>query len=576
MRISKWFLSTNKNSINNEENISYQLMIKSGIIRKISTGLYTWMPLGLKILQKIKNLIRQEMNKNNAIEILMPILQPSTLWKKTGRWNIFGNQLMKLKDNRHKEYCLSPTHEEIITKLIKHELKSYKQLPIIFYQIQNKFRNEIRPRFGTIRTQEFIMKDAYSFHLNNECLKNTYKIMRETYCNILNKLKLNYRIVKANNGNIGGDISHEFQILTNIGEDIIIYSNKSNYAANLEQATDLKSSIKHYQSIIKSNNNNNNNIKTNKKIFEITSNNEMSIFFKAKKEKIIKTFIVEGKHNPFIALILKENDELNLTKAEKHPLIKSPIKLIKEKTIKKIFNTLPCFLGPINLKIPIIVDYHALMVNDFICGANEINKFYLNVKWGKDVHCNDVYDLRKVQVGDLSPDGKGKLKSCKGIEIAHIFQIGNKYSKILNAKILNKNHKLTNLIMGCYGFGVSRIIAAIIEQFHDANGIIWPFEIAPFQIVIIPINAHQSNLIKTISENIYEQLIKENWDVLLDDRNEKPGILFMDHDLIGIPHHLIISYKNIKNNLIEYKSRKNKERYLIPINKITQFIKTLK
>lgn len=567
MKTSNWFISTLKETPNDAEIISHKLMLRAGLIRKLGSGLYTWLPIGLKVLSKVEQIIREEMNNISALEMLMPSVQPAELWQETGRWHTFGNQLLKMQDNNGRKYCFGPTHEEVITDLVRQELRSYKQLPITFYQIQTKFRDEIRPRFGVMRAREFIMKDAYSFHLNTECLKKTYQNMYDAYCKIFNKMGLKYRVVEADTGAIGGFASHEFQLLAESGEDIIVYNDEETYAANVEQATSLLPKIgnilpKEEMRIIDTPQ-----IKTIKQLASMMNENA---------SKSVKTLIVKGKDLPLVAIVLRGDDELNPVKAEKHPLIQSPLCFVNEEDVEKNLAVKFGSLGPVNLNIPIIADFNARALESFSCGANINDKHYINVAWERDATCDDVFDLRLVKEGDKSPDGIGTLKSCRGIEVGHIFQLGNKYSKDMNAQVLNEEGKLQPMMMGCYGLGVSRIVAAAIEQHHDDKGIIWPQAIAPFELVIIPINYDKSDNVKIAADNFYQECLKLKIDVLLDDRKERAGVLFADNDLLGIPHRIVISDKLLEKQQLEYKNRTENESKLIDIQQFLSFIIKIK
>lgn len=566
MRASQWLLATLKETPNDAEIISHQLMLRAGLIRKLGSGLYTWLPLGLKVLRKIEQIVREEMNRSGAMEILMPAVQPAELWQETGRWDTFGGQLLTMKDSNGRDYCFGPTHEEVITDLMRHELQSYKQLPANFYQIQTKFRDEIRPRFGVMRAREFIMKDAYSFHLNAECLQQTYERMYACYSRIFDRLGLKYRAVEADTGAIGGAVSHEFQVLADAGEDLIFYSDEGSYAANIEQAVSLKPTKSNAPTL-----------NTLEKIDTPGQKTiaDLSAFLNEKPEHSVKTLIVVGKTVPLVALILKGDDELNEVKAAKHPLIQSPLQFADETVIAKTLHAPIGSLGPVNLSIPVIVDHHALAMNSFICGANEEGKHFINASWDRDVQGFEAYDLRNVKEGDISPDGKGTLRACRGIEVGHIFQLGDKYARAMNAAVLNEESQLQTMVMGCYGLGISRVVAAAIEQHHDQKGILWPRAIAPFEVVIIPINGHRSALVKETAETLYAQCQALGIDVLLDDRNERAGILFADNDLIGIPHRLVIGERNLAQNQIEYKARHEEEASLIPLTQVPTLLHRL-
>ncbi|OGV35450.1 MAG: proline--tRNA ligase [Legionellales bacterium RIFCSPHIGHO2_12_FULL_35_11] len=560
MRVSNWFVSTLKETPNDAEIISHKLMLRAGMIRKLGSGLYTWLPVGLRVLRKVEKIVRQEMDNSGALEILMPAVQPAELWQETGRWETFGNQLLTMQDNNSRQYCFGPTHEEVITDLVRVELQSYKQLPINFYQIQTKFRDEIRPRFGVMRAREFLMKDAYSFHLTKDSLQETYDTMYRTYSRIFTKLGLKFRAVEADTGAIGGSFSHEFQLLAEAGEDVIFYSDTSAYAANVERATSLHPKITDEVS------------SNNMKIVEtpnIKTIEQLSSKFNIQATESVKTLIVRGKNHDLIALILRGDDELNVIKAEKHPLVATPLCFVDEEEVKNQLKVSFGSIGPVNLNIPVIVDYNARALTEFVCGANKNDFHYFHVSWGRDAKYDEVYDLRNVKVGDLSPDGQGKLLSCRGIEAGHIFQLGYKYAKAMRAEVLDENGKLTPMLMGCYGIGISRIVAAAIEQSHDENGIIWPEAIAPFQLIIIPINYNRSEAVKNAADALYETLQKQGIEVLLDDRKERPGVMFADSDLLGIPHRIVISDKLLEQGIIEYKNRLEKEAVVTKLTNVS-------
>ena len=566
MRASQWLLATLKETPNDAEIISHQLMLRAGMIRKLGSGLYTWLPLGLKVLRKVEHIVREEMNRSCAMELLMPAVQPAELWQETGRWDTFGGQLLTMHDSNGREYCFGPTHEEVITDLMRHELQSYKQLPANFYQIQMKFRDEIRPRFGVMRAREFIMKDAYSFHLGQACLQRTYDTMYQTYSRIFDRLGLKYRAVEADTGAIGGAISHEFQVLADSGEDLIFYSDQGSYAANVEQATSQlpnKASTLPEESMQKVA------TPTQKTIVDVAA------FLQIGAEQTVKTLIVEGIEHPLIALVLRGDDELNELKAAKHPLIKSPLQFADEAIILKTIGAPIGSIGPIQINIPIIADHHALAMTSFVCGANQEGQHFTNAAWHRDADYQEAYDLRNVKEGDLSPDGQGKLRACRGIEVGHIFQLGDKYAHAMKAAVINEEGQLQTMLMGCYGLGISRVVAAAIEQHHDKNGIVWPQNIAPFQLVIIPINGHRSSTVKDAADNLYQQFTTEGFDVLLDDRNERAGVLFADNDLIGIPHRLVVSERNLAQGVIEYKARHQDEASLIALKELPEFITNL-
>lgn len=568
MQTSKFLLATVKETPADAEIISHKLMLRSGMIRKTASGIYSWLPLGLRVLNKVITIIREEMNSSGALEIFMPAIQPAELWQESERWNMYGDQLLKIKDRHNHDFCFGPTHEEIITDLMRNELRSYKQLPIILYQIQTKFRDEIRPRFGVMRAREFVMKDAYSFHLDHNSLQQTYDLMYQTYSNIFTRLGLKFRAVLADTGNIGGNNSHEFHVLASSGEDIIAFSDNSDYAANLEKATSLAPTAPSTTTSLK----------------ELTivdtpqqkTIQEICDFLAVNPKQTIKTLIVKGTETPLVALILRGDHELNEIKAGVLPQVATPIKFATDDEITAITKTIAGFLGPIGLPIPTIVDRDAAVLVNFICGANQTGKHYINANWHRDTTPTIVDDIRKVVEGDASPDNKGKLHFARGIEVGHIFQLGTKYSKAMHATVLNTEGKATNMIMGCYGIGVSRIIAAAIEQNHDDRGIIWPAPIAPFHIALIPISLHQSYRVRETAEKLYNDLQQLGFSVIFDDRKERAGVIFSDMDLIGIPHRLIISEGNLDKNVIEYKARATGETALIALDNILEFCRNIK
>ncbi|MED7788473.1 proline--tRNA ligase [Francisella sp. 19X1-34] len=557
MKATQTLIATTKELPKEAVLISHQYMLKAGLIKKLASGIYTWMPMGLKVLQKIQEIVRSEMNKAGASELLLPSILPSELLQETHRWDKFGPELLKLKDRHDRDFCYGPTHEEPIVDMARDTIKSYKQLPLNLYQIQTKFRDEIRPRFGVMRAREFIMKDSYSFHENNQCLNNTYKVMYQTYCNILDKIGLEYRPVKADSGAIGGDNSHEFQVLANAGEDIICYSNDSDYAANIELATyakpDLSKKANSQNSIEKIHTPN---IKTIEKLCK-----EMKFDIK----QTIKTMVVKDTKGDFFALVVRGDHELNETKINKLPQISAPYTLASREEIFELFNANPGSLGIYNCPIQIIADYSAIAISDLCCGANEDDYHYTNVNWDRDVTNYEIADIRNVIAGDISPDSKGTLALTNGVEVGHIFELGDVYSKPMNATVIGQDGKSKPILMGCYGFGVSRVMAAAIEQSHDDKGIIWPEAIAPFEVAILPINYNKSENVKKVADTLYQELSAKGIDVLLDDRGARPGVMFADADLVGYSHHVVIGDRLLEQNLIEYKNRKTQEKQEITI-----------
>lgn len=562
MRVSQWFLATQKETPNDAEIKSHQLMLRTGMIRKLGSGLYTWMPLGLKVLRKVENIVREEMNKAQAMEVLMPAVQPAELWQETGRWETFGGQLLKMMDSNQREYCYGPTHEEVITDIMRTELQSYKQLPANFYQIQTKFRDEIRPRFGVMRAREFIMKDAYSFHRDKASLAATYQIMHDAYCQIFTRLGLKFRAVLADTGNIGGSQSQEFQVLAQTGEDQIFYSDSSDYAANAELAESLVVNQRPAATAP---------FKKEKTPGTKTIA-AVSEFLNTDPQHCVKLLMVKGKKHPLIGLILRGDHELNPTKLAKISEIAHPLTFAEETDILALTGVAVGYLGPVGLSIPLIVDRSAAVLADFVCGANEEGFHYTQVNWERDCPLPPVADLRQVQVGDPSPDGKGHLKMERGIEVGHIFQLGNKYSLAMGANITAEDGSLLPMEMGCYGIGVSRIVGAAIEQNHDEHGIIWPDAMAPFQVVIVPIAYHRSEQVKHAADALYKQVSDAGIDVLLDDRTERPGLLFADNDLIGIPHRLVVSEKTLQEKVIAYKARTEKNEQMLNTHDVLDFL----
>ena len=571
MRTSQYLLSTQKETPADAEVISHQLMLRAGMVRKLAAGLYTWLPSGFRVLNKVADIVRDEMNKAGSIEILMPVVQPADLWQESGRWEEYGPELLRIKDRHSRDFVLGPTHEEVITSLVKNEVNSYKQLPLNLYQVQTKFRDEIRPRFGIMRSREFTMKDAYSFHLEQSCLETTYQNMYQAYCNIFERIGLNYRAVIADNGSIGGSASHEFHVLAGSGEDDIAFSNGSDYAANIEMASALvptgecPKGIQNLQKVAT----------PGQKTIEA-----VSVFLNVPAKQSVKTLIVlaepdeKGKQG-LVALVLRGDHQLNEVKAEKLSGIFAPLTMASEQQIEDTLNCTIGSLGPVSINIPVIVDADAAHLADFVCGANETDFHYTGVNWTKDTAEFEVADIRNVIAGDASPDGKGTLEVKRGIEVGHIFQLGNKYSKAMNCGVLDENGKHKILSMGCYGIGVSRIVAAAIEQNHDKYGIIWPDAIAPFRVAIVPMNMHKSQRIKDTAESLYTQLTEAGVEVLFDDRKERPGVMFNDMELVGIPHTIVIGERNLDDNKVEVKNRRSGDKKLIEVEQLVEFIEHL-
>ena len=567
MRTSKYLLSTLKETPADAEVISHQLMLRAGMIRKVASGLYTWLPTGYRVLKKVEQIVREEMNKIGAIEVLMPVVQPADIWQESGRWEQYGPELLRIKDRGNRDFVLGPTHEEVITDLIRNEVSSYKQLPLNFYQIQTKFRDEVRPRFGVMRSREFIMKDAYSFHTSQESLQATYDDMYAAYSAIFSRIGLDFRAVRADTGSIGGSSSHEFQVLADSGEDDIVFSTESDYAANIEMAEALAptATLEAATEVMKL-------IDTPnaKTIDELVTQFDLAI------EKTVKTLIVKASKesgHEFVALLVRGDHTLNEIKAEKLDIVASPLEFASEEEIRSAIGAGPGSLGPVNLTLPIIIDREVAVLSDFSAGANIDGKHYFNINWQRDVALPRVADIRNVVEGDLSPDGKGTLLIKRGIEVGHIFQLGTKYSQAMNATVQGEDGQNHVMIMGCYGIGVSRIVAAAIEQRHDDRGIIWPEAIAPFTVAIIPMNMHKSEQVQQTAEKLYAELQDLGIEVLFDDRKERPGVMFADAELIGIPHTIVIGERNLTNGEVEYKHRASGIKEMIKIENLIDFIK---
>jgi len=569
MRASQYLITTKKESPADAEVISHQLMLRAGMIRKVASGLYSWLPLGLRVFRKVEAIVREEMNKSGALELMMPVVQPADLWQESARWGQFGPELLRIKDRHDREFCLGPTHEEVITDIVRNEINSYKQLPVNFYQIQTKFRDERRPRFGVMRTREFCMKDAYSFHSGEQSLQETYDLMHRTYSSIFSRAGLVFRAVLADTGSIGGSYSHEFHVLADSGEDAIVFSTASDYAANIEKAEALPPSgarsapTADMQEVATPN---------------VQSIEALSEFLDMDAKQTVKTLIVstedsEG-HQQLCGLVLCGDHELNEVKAQRALGIESELTFASEQQIIDQLNCPVGSLGPVNLDIPMIVDHSAAALSDFSCGANRDGFHLLGVNWERDCPTPQVADLRNVVAGDPSPDGNGTLEIKRGIEVGHIFQLGTKYSEAMNATVLNENGKEQAISMGCYGIGVSRIVAAAIEQNHDDNGIIWPTAIAPFQIAIVPINMHKSERVKEACETLYGELTAAGYDVLfMDAKKARLGGMLANIELIGIPHRIVIGDRGLEDGNVEYRNRAESDNQSIELDKLSQFIK---
>lgn len=567
MRTSKYLLSTLKETPNDAEIISHQLMLRAGMIRKLASGLYTWLPTGLRVLRKVENIVREEMNNAGAVETLMPVVQPSELWQETGRWDKFGPELLRIADRHERPFVLGPTHEEVITDMVRNEVKSYKQLPLNLYQIQTKFRDEVRPRFGVMRSREFIMKDAYSFHLDKESLQETYAEMHQAYCNVFSRMGLDFRPVLADTGSIGGSGSHEFHVLAESGEDLIAFSSESDYAANIEKAEALAPAKESAAPTQEMKLVDTPNAKT---IAELVEQFDLPI------EKTVKTLFVKASEEvdaELIALLVRGDHDLNEIKAENLAEVASPLEFAEEAEIRSLIGAGPGSLGPVGLELPFIVDRSVAVMSDFGAGANVDDKHYFGINWGRDVELGKVADLRNVVEGDPSPCGKGTILLKRGIEVGHIFQLGNNYSESMNATVLGADGKNQVMEMGCYGIGCTRVVAAAIEQNHDKFGIIWPDAIAPFQVVIVPMNMHKSERVQEAAEKLYAELTALGIEVLFDDRKERPGVMFKDMELVGIPHTVVIGDRSMDEGNFEYKNRRTGDKTPVAIADIVEHIK---
>ncbi|OOE34510.1 proline--tRNA ligase [Salinivibrio kushneri] len=568
MRTSQYLLSTLKETPSDAEIVSHQLMLRAGMIRKLASGLYTWLPTGVRVLRHVERIVREEMNRAGAVETMMPVVQPADLWQETGRWEKFGPELLRIADRHQRDFVLGPTHEEVITHLARNEINSYKQLPLNLYQIQTKFRDEVRPRFGVMRSREFTMKDAYSFDIDKAGMEQSYEKMRAAYCAIFDRMGLDYRAVLADTGAIGGSASHEFHVLADSGEDLIAFSTESDYAANIEKAEALApqaqaDSPTQAMALVDTPN--------AKTIAELVEQFDLPI------EKTVKTLFVKASEqveSDLIALIIRGDHELNEVKAENLPEVEAPLTFATEEEIRALVGAGPGSLGPVNLPAPFIVDRSVAVMSDFGAGANTDDKHYFGINWGRDVELGQVADLRNVIEGDPSPCGKGTLMFKRGIEVGHIFQLGNNYSQKMNAGVLGQDGKNAMLEMGCYGIGITRVVAAAIEQNHDQNGIIWPDAIAPFKVAIVPMNMHKSERVREAAEKLYTDLTAAGIEVLFDDRKERPGVMFSDIELVGVPHTIVIGERSMDNGVFEYKHRRDGEKVPFSIDDALTFIQS--
>ena len=566
MRASQFFISTQKEAPSEAELVSHRLMLRAGFIKKLASGLYTWMPLGLRVLRKVEAVVREEMNRGGAIELLMPAIQPAELWQETGRWEVFGPQMLKIQDRHDHAFCFGPTHEEVVTDIARREIKSYRQLPINFYQIQTKFRDEVRPRFGVMRAREFVMKDAYSFHANFECLEETYRRMYDTYTRIFTRLGLQFRAVAADTGAIGGSGSHEFHVLADSGEDALAFCPTSDYAANVELAeavapTTMRAGAdKALEKIV---------TPGQKTIADVAS------FLKVTQQQVLKTIAVIDGGGNLILLLLRGDHTLNEIKAAK---VLGEFRFASDEEIHRHMGCRAGYIGPVKAVARVLADRTAAAMSDFVCGANDDGFHYTHVNIERDFNLDDdsVHDLRNVVSGDLSPDGMGSLELCRGIEVGHIFQLRTKYSEALDATFLDEGGKPQFMEMGCYGVGVSRIVAAAIEQNHDEGGITLPPSVAPFQVALAPIGMNKSEAVRAATEQLYAELIAADVEVLLDDRNERPGAMFADLDLIGIPYRVVIGERGLIQDppMVEYKGRRDEAAQQVPLQDIARLVQS--
>lgn len=564
MRLSQFPLSTLKETPADAEIISHQLMMRAGMLRKQAAGLYSWLPLGLRVLRKVEAIVREEMNRAGALELLMPAVQPAELWMESGRWEQYGPELLRFNDRHQRSFCLGPTHEEIITDIARREIRSYKQLPVNYYQIQTKFRDEIRPRFGIMRSREFIMKDAYSFHTSQASLDETYQLMYDTYSRIFTRLGLEFRPVQADSGAIGGNVSHEFHVLADSGEDAIAFSSDGEYAANVERAEALAPAGERPAAAA---------AKSTVETPGQHSIDDICSFLEITPDRCVKTLLVAGAETGVVALVLRGDHELNTVKAEKLPAVAAPLQFATDEQIRTAAGCSAGSLGPAGLSIPVIVDHAAAHLSDFVCGANEDGKHFSGMNWERDLPAPECADLRNVINGDTSPEGKGTLSIARGIEVGHIFQLGTKYSEAMSATVLDEQGKEITMTMGCYGIGITRIVAAAIEQNNDDKGMLWPAAIAPFQVALLPMNMKKSQRVQEATDRLYEDLQAAGMEVLLDDRLVRPGVMFSDMELIGIPHRVVVGEKNLDQGMLEYKARNGNDNQDIPLSDIIPFLK---
>ncbi len=564
MRASQFFFSTLKEAPAEAELPSHKLMMRAGMIRRVASGLYNWMPIGFRVLKKVEAIVREEMNRAGAIELIMPAVQPAELWQESGRWEFYGKELLRLKERHERDFCVGPTHEEVITDIVREEVRSYKQLPLNFYQVQTKFRDEVRPRFGVMRAREFVMKDAYSFHTDFESLKQTYQVMYDAYCRIFQRLGLQFRPVAADTGSIGGTGSHEFQVLADSGEDVIAYCPTSDYAANIELAEAVAPNTPRPAAAV-----------ALEKIHtpKVKTIADLVAFLNVDIKQTVKAIVVEAEDGAPVLMLLRGDHELNEIKAEKIAGIKSPLTFATPESIQRAFSAQPGSLGPVGFQGRIIADRTVAVMADMICGANEDDHHLLGVNFGRDCAEPEVADLRNVVAGDPSPCGQGELALCRGIEVGHVFQLRTKYSEAMKCEFLDREGKLQPMEMGCYGIGVSRIVAAAIEQNFDERGIIFTDAMAPFTVDIVPMGYRRSEAVQQAADQLYADLTALGVDVLLDDRDERPGVLLADGELIGIPHRVVIGDRGLKEGVVEYQHRQDSEATKVNVEALLDLLK---
>ncbi|HTG75980.1 MAG TPA: proline--tRNA ligase [Steroidobacteraceae bacterium] len=564
MRLSRYPINTLRDVPADAEVVSHQLMLRAGLIRRLASGLYTWLPMGLRVLRKVEAIVREEMNRAGAIELVMPMVQPAELWQESGRWDQFGPELLRLADRHERSFCLGPTHEEVITDIARRELKSHRQLPVNFYQIQTKFRDEIRPRFGVMRAREFVMKDAYSFHIDQASLEQGYRAMYAAYSRIFERMQLRFRAVGAYSGSIGGSVSQEFHVLAESGEDAIAFSDSDEYAANLEMAEALAPPGARAA--------------PGAALAEVSTPGvrtiaELTVSLGVSANRCVKTLLVDGVDGEVIALVVRGDHELNAVKVQKLPGVLAPLRMTSAERVREATGCEPGFLGPVGLRLKVYADRAAAALADFVCGANRRDLHLTGVNWGRDLAEPEVADLRNVVPGDPSPTGRGHLSIVRGIEVGHIFQLGAKYSEAMNATVLDDGGRAVTMLMGCYGIGVTRVVAAAIEQNHDERGIIWPDPIAPFDVSLIPINLQKSPRVREISERLYDELRSAGFEVLYDDRDARPGVKFADDELLGIPRRVVVGDKGLDRGVLEYRERRATESTDVPLERVLPLLR---